>query len=151
MTIAAKRAASALLGAFLLLSIYAWLAGRPDHLPGPLDKPRFIAQEEERVRASLSDPESARFRSEVIGGRDGKHFLCGEVNARNTLGGYAGYERFVSGEGRAERAGALGAEHVDALWAERCPARAAEAAPASAVAPPSVGDGKPAFAPSTSR
>lgn len=126
MTVPGRRATVALGALFALLSTYAWWAGRADQVPGPVDKPRFIAQEEQRVRAALTDPESARFRAEVIGGDATARVLCGEVNARNPLGGYAGYERFVAGAGKVERATVVGAERMDALWAEQC--AAAEAA-----------------------
>jgi hypothetical protein len=39
------------------------------------------------VRGTLKDPSSAEFRNQ--------HGLCGEVNARNSFGGYGGFRRFV--------------------------------------------------------
>ena len=43
------------------------------------------------VSANLKDPESAQFRNirETTPG-----FLCGEVNAKNAMGGYVGFKRF---------------------------------------------------------
>jgi hypothetical protein len=43
------------------------------------------------VLARLTDPESAQFRQM----RAGDDMMCGEVNARNRLGGYGGFEPFV--------------------------------------------------------
>jgi hypothetical protein len=45
---------------------------------------------EDRVRDFLRDPESAQFRNmrEVAGG------VCGEYNAKNAMGGYAGFRPF---------------------------------------------------------
>lgn len=37
----------------------------------------------------LKDPESAQFRNQKG--------LCGEVNAKNSFGGYAGFKRFIAG------------------------------------------------------
>lgn len=48
------------------------------------------------VLAALKDPDSALFRNQ----HDGRRALCGEVNARNGMGGYAGYSRFIAGGGR---------------------------------------------------
>lgn len=39
----------------------------------------------------LSDPQSAQFRNEVIYGGT---IVCGEVNARNRMGGYVGFRWF---------------------------------------------------------
>lgn len=40
------------------------------------------------VRARLKDPDSAQFRNQAG--------WCGEVNAKNSLGGYVGYRRFIA-------------------------------------------------------
>lgn len=45
------------------------------------------------VLATLKDPDSALFRNQFVG----RKALCGEVNARNGMGGYAGYARFIAG------------------------------------------------------
>lgn len=44
------------------------------------------------VKKSLKDPNSAQFQN-VKG-------YCGEVNAKNSYGGYTGYKRFISVDGR---------------------------------------------------
>lgn len=52
-----------------------------------------IQQAEQRVRAQLRDPDSARFHAvQVYRGTGG---ACGYVNAKNGLGGYAGPTHFV--------------------------------------------------------
>lgn len=45
------------------------------------------------VLANLKDPESAKFNG-LYTAKDA--YLCGEVNARNSFGGYVGYKRFVT-------------------------------------------------------
>lgn len=45
------------------------------------------------VRWHLTDPESARFRAVVIS--PGGKAVCGDVNSKNTMGGYAGFRRFI--------------------------------------------------------
>lgn len=44
------------------------------------------------IISNLVDPESAQFRDEI---RIGKSVLCGEVNAKNRMGGYTGFKKFV--------------------------------------------------------
>lgn len=41
---------------------------------------------------SMKDPSTVTFRNESLHGR----YLCGEFNAKNGFGAYAGYERFIS-------------------------------------------------------
>ena len=56
----------------------------------------WIAQGEVAVKAKLKDPGSAEFRN-VFFSRSGKlPMACGEVNFKNSFGGYAGFQRFVS-------------------------------------------------------
>jgi hypothetical protein len=47
------------------------------------------------VRANIKDPGSAQFRNEFTA-RPGTY--CGEVNAKNGFGGYAGFKRFITNE-----------------------------------------------------
>ena len=47
------------------------------------------------VKHHLIDPESATFRHERVSARD-PEVWCGEVNARNRMGGMVGYTRFVA-------------------------------------------------------
>ena len=54
------------------------------------------------VRSSLKDPESAKFRDIKIAikpydvtGTKTAYAICGEVNAKNSYGGYTGFEGFV--------------------------------------------------------
>jgi len=50
---------------------------------------------QEAVSARLIDPESAQFRQLRVDA----NLVCGEVNARNRLGGYTGFEPFVISHG----------------------------------------------------
>ena len=45
------------------------------------------------VRRSLNDPESARFENVTFNAKT--KFGCGVVNAKNRMGGYVGFARFV--------------------------------------------------------
>lgn len=47
------------------------------------------------IRQSSKDPDSLKFRNEFLAG-PGMH--CGEVNGKNSFGGYTGFKRFISNE-----------------------------------------------------
>jgi len=49
-----------------------------------------------KVAARLRDPSSAQFRGVQTHHNSGLPIVCGEVNAKNGFGGYAGYERFIA-------------------------------------------------------
>ncbi|UUZ68093.1 hypothetical protein LP416_27900 [Polaromonas sp. P2-4] len=59
----------------------------------PAEARQAMAAGKKAVLDELKDPESARFRN-LITARD--VFLCGEVNAKNAMGGYVGFKRFVA-------------------------------------------------------
>ena len=62
--------------------------------PGLLKpKQRGVDAAIQAVRSSLKDPESARF-SNVYMAADGK-YACGDVNAKNSMGGYVGATVFM--------------------------------------------------------
>lgn len=46
----------------------------------------------EKLVRTLKDPDSAKFRDDKM---NGLAALCGEVNAKNSMGGYTGFSRFV--------------------------------------------------------
>jgi len=71
-----------------------WLAGC-DKGPGKAStessEDRLIRMAKEAVTKNLKDPSSADFRNvRWVSGGD----VCGEVNAKNSFGGYAGFQRF---------------------------------------------------------
>ena len=61
------------------------------------DRASFLPKSQEElqalVRTALKDPESATFKElNYVDGRA----LCGQVNAKNSYGGYTGFRRFVA-------------------------------------------------------
>lgn len=55
------------------------------------------ASYERAVRNELRDPSSAQFRAlKVLPGGPEDGALCGEVNAKNAMGGYTGFEPFYA-------------------------------------------------------
>jgi hypothetical protein len=51
----------------------------------------------QQVRDLLKDPDSAKFQKIRIRDYQGEVVVCGEVNAKNSYGGYAGYRLFIAG------------------------------------------------------
>lgn len=58
------------------------------------NKGRIFVMPEKRnlILSIMKDPESTKFRGEFLSGNN----LCGEVNSKNSMGGYVGYRRFIS-------------------------------------------------------
>lgn len=54
-----------------------------------------IGNARDAVKAKLNDPGSAEFRGDTVYEVDGSTIVCGEVNARNRMGGYAGFEPYI--------------------------------------------------------
>ena len=79
---------------------------------------------EKAVRAKLSDPETARFRNVVVREQaSGTKAVCGEVNAKNKMGGYAGYEGFISAGSDELTWLASELEDYRGAWSQICAAR----------------------------
>ena len=57
----------------------------------------FLESTKLRVSDVLKDPESARFRKLRLVDYKGGLLACGEVNAKNSYGGYVGFSQFMAG------------------------------------------------------
>lgn len=68
------------------------VAQDPEPAPEPREDPAIVSARV-IVLDRLKDPESARFRNERA--LEGGERVCGEVNAKNAMGGYVGYSAFV--------------------------------------------------------
>lgn len=53
-----------------------------------------IDQAREAVAEQLKDPGSAKFQNERVVGSD--NTVCGEVNSKNSVGGYVGFSSYVA-------------------------------------------------------
>ena len=112
--------ATVLLGLFLVLFTYAWRVPSSSSAPRPLDKVRTVAVGEAVARASVSDPESARFRYSVAVKKGPVLATCGEVNYRRATGGYAGFQRFVAAGPVALLEEEMSGEQFRRLWTVMC-------------------------------
>ena len=56
----------------------------------------LIAKARKQVAAMMKDPDSATFRTLHVGKHEGARYVCGEINAKNSMGGYVGFMKFLS-------------------------------------------------------
>jgi hypothetical protein len=105
---------------FAALFIYASIVPPPAKAPSPFDPIRFMAAEESDIRASLSDPESARFRNDSGSTYRKVPVVCGEINVKNSTNGYVGFRRFVSGSTIRKFEDATGTDEMSRLWLVFC-------------------------------
>lgn len=57
----------------------------------------YIEAAKDTVKRKLKDPDSAKFQDMVVRDYQGGKVVCGEVNSKNSYGGYVGFTPFVSG------------------------------------------------------
>lgn len=62
-----------------------------------MKKDVWIIRGQEAVESKLKDPGSAEFRNVRFSDRGGVPMSCGEVNSKNSFGGYIGFQKYVSG------------------------------------------------------
>lgn len=58
-----------------------------------------IDQMHRAVKLRLKDPDSAEFKGSAVYRASGAPVVCGYVNAKNSFGGYTGWEEFIGGNG----------------------------------------------------
>jgi hypothetical protein len=78
---------------------------------------KMIAEGQDRITGRLNDPESGRFRNVFVSPRG--RAVCGEVNAKNRMGGYVGFRRFISAK---DKSGVEEDEtyFAESNWVARC-------------------------------
>ncbi|KTE19780.1 hypothetical protein ATE67_14210 [Sphingopyxis sp. H050] len=83
----------------------------------------WIAASQISIKGRLKDPDSAEFRNVHFYSGGKTAVACGEVNAKNSFGGYSGYERFVAA-GPTELAflesDLSSRSEMDKVWKELC-------------------------------
>jgi len=117
---ASVRAGALLLGLFAML--YA-IAGRDvitADSPRVFDPFLFKAEQVERYRASLRDPERVRFTDVVVVGRRAEAVVCGKVARRDDDREPLLYGRFIVAPGLRIASAELTGAEMDARWAALC-------------------------------
>lgn len=69
----------------------------PKAPPEPSLEEKISSAAEEALKLKLKDPESAQFRNMYIKKTEseGLYAVCGELNAKNSMGGYVGFKPFL--------------------------------------------------------
>ena len=116
----AAKVTAVLTGLFLVLFAYAWRAPAPSSAPRPIDEARAITAGEEVARASVGDPESAKFRFPFVSKTWKVPTICGEINYKRATGGYGGFQRFVAAGPVAQLEEDMSAEQFSRLWSFMC-------------------------------
>lgn len=83
-----------LIALFLLFTATALLGFAPLAQAG-VQEDVWIVKAQDTVKQKLKDPRSAQFRNVFFSQKGGVPVACGEVNSKNSLGGYGGYQRFI--------------------------------------------------------
>jgi hypothetical protein len=144
---AALLVSSVLVALFAALFFYASIVPAPARVPGPLDRSRFMAEEENAIRARFHDPESVRFRNNAVSidhvdpaehhshlsnvkqadpiaaahpAAEKVPIVCGQINFRNSTNGYVGYRYFASGWTIPAFDDTSSIEEMNAVWREYC-------------------------------
>ena len=73
--------------------------------------------EQDKVKRRLKDPESAQFQNAFV---STSSVVCGEVNAKNSFGGYSGFKRFISGANLQVLESDMGSGEMDMAWQKLC-------------------------------
>ena len=79
-----------------------------------------MAAGEAVARASVSDPESAKFRYGFVSEKWKVPTTCGEINYKRATGGYAGFQRFVAAGPVALLEEEMSGEQFRRLWSVMC-------------------------------
>lgn len=64
-------------------------------LPAAASERAEVAAAKDVAARDLKDPTSAQFRNLRIAGTGDKATVCGEINGKNSYGGYVGFRKFV--------------------------------------------------------
>ena len=108
--------------AVLGIVLAVWIArGGTASQPEGINEGAYIHAMQDSIQYRMTDPASTVFRDvHLHRGTEGVPAVCGQVNSKNRLGGFAGYERFI----------AAGSVHVlesdmqpgamDVSWARFC-------------------------------
>lgn len=83
----------------------------------PTQNMSYILGEQEKIKGRLKDPASAEFRNVFV---SSSYAVCGEVNAKNSFGGYSGYVRFISGSDMQVIESDMAAGEMDKTWPQIC-------------------------------
>ena len=114
-----KRLAMAGACAAVLMACGQGEPATPAKASGTVDDARFEVLATDKVRATLREPDSAKFDGTYVSTKGGARVLCGYVNSRNGMGGMSGRQRFVAA-GVTAVEDQMAAGEMDSLWKLAC-------------------------------
>lgn len=79
----------------LALPIHVPVLAQPSKPLSP-DQAAFVKVAKQNVVRDFKDPASAQYRGVFIARKGAMTMLCGEVNSKNSYGGYVGFRAFVA-------------------------------------------------------
>jgi hypothetical protein len=80
----------------------------------------YIELNQDRIKARLKDSGSAQFRNAFVSNAIGSPIVCGEVNGKNSFGGYIGFQRFISGGAIQVLEADMAVGEMDKTWSQVC-------------------------------
>jgi len=80
----------------------------------------YIAEHQIRISSRLKDPDSAQFKDVFASKSSGSPVVCGYVNAKNSFGGYSGYQRFISAGSIQVVESDMAEGEIDKTWQRLC-------------------------------
>lgn len=67
-----------------------------------LGEQAFMTSAKKAIAEQLKDPDSAQFKNLRVVQFASGALVCGEVNAKNSFGGYSGFQRFIANASRGD-------------------------------------------------
>lgn len=104
----------------VLLYICASCAAVAADLTLQQKKDLYVMEMQDRVRAQLKDPDSAEFRAGHFSEKGGAKVVCGEVNSKNSFGGFTGFQRFIAAGNLVFLEENMAAGEMDKSWSLLC-------------------------------
>lgn len=82
----------------------------------------WIERGKDQIKLRLKDPASAEFRNVHFYSGGGVPVTCGEVNSKNSFGGYTGFERFIAAGSQLAvvESDMTSPSELDEVWAKFC-------------------------------
>lgn len=111
-----SRIADRILLILVASGIVYWIVSPSAPPSADTQKQLAIIKAQEYVKKSLKDPDSAKFEKSTLYSSGA---VCGIVNAKNNMGGYAGVERFIV-IGTLVEIGSSENKGFDKLWKKSC-------------------------------
>jgi hypothetical protein len=108
----------------LSIVVFSWLqndeTAERDKDDESVNAAKYIYHHEQRIKDQLKDRDSAEFRGVYVSKASGHPVVCGYVNAKNSFGGYSGFQRFISAGTIQVLASNMTQEEMDKTWKLLC-------------------------------